>query len=47
MKNSKLQGLTIEEIQSVNGGFAVTATVLAVMSIELAICALCYQIGRD
>ncbi|MDR2915459.1 MAG: hypothetical protein LBV74_11605 [Tannerella sp.] len=48
MKDLKLQELTMEEVQSIDGGsMAVAGLILGAIAIEVGLCAICYQIGKD
>ena len=46
MENLKLQELTVRESQAIDGG-SLFLIALGVLAIEVGLCAICYQIGRD
>ena len=46
MENLKLQELTVRESQAIDGGNLILIA-LGVITIEVGLCAFCYQIGRD
>ena len=44
MENLKLQELTVEEIQSIDGGIGI---IIGIAAVYVGLLLICYEIGRD